>query len=217
MAAARGARANGYASPMSSVPCQHLASVQILEAPDEVDGCETCLAEGGSWIHLRMCMTCGEVGCCDDSPGQHARKHAEAQSHPVIRSIEIGEAWCYCHEEDVVFHIAGAEARREEQPHRIVHNEDVSSIDLWVGSDVVSSVKYEKVGDAINIVATTVMDGQLGNGFDSEVVRESIRIFANQGRSVIPSDEFARAYILYRPELHDMVPGSMRARMLGEE
>lgn len=198
-------------------PCAHLSSVQILEAPDEVDGCETCLAEGGHWVHLRMCMACGEVGCCDDSPGRHARMHAEAQSHPVFRSIEIDEAWSYCVIDDVIFQIAGAEPRRAEQEHRLTHNEDVETIDLWVGNHVVSSVKYARVGDAINLVKTTVADGEVGNGYDGEVVREAIRIFSNQGRSIIPSDEFARAYIMYRPDLHDVVPASMRARMLGED
>src|SRR5687767_13388460 len=141
---------------MSTPACSHLASIQILEAPDEVDGCETCLAEGGHWLHLRMCMTCGVVGCCDDSPGQHARKHAEAEQHPVVRSIELGEAWSYCFVDDAVFHVAGADARLEEQPHRFVHNEDVTTVDLWVGRDVVSWCRYEKVGDAINITRTEV-------------------------------------------------------------
>jgi predicted GNAT family acetyltransferase len=202
---------------MASTPCSHLSSIQILEAPDEVDGCETCLVEGGHWVHLRMCTTCGEVSCCDDSPGQHARKHAEAQSHPVVRSIEIGEAWCYCYVDDAIFQVAGAEARKAPQERRLVHSENVETIDLWVGNHVVSSVKYGKVGDAINLISTTVADGEVGNGYDGEVVREAIRIFTNQGRSIIPSDEFARAYILYRPELHDVIPGSMRARMLGED
>jgi predicted GNAT family acetyltransferase len=201
---------------MTAAPCSHLSSIQILEGPDEVDGCETCLAEGGHWVHLRMCMTCGEVGCCDDSPGQHARKHAEAQSHPVIRSIEIDESWCYCFVDDAVFHVAGVEPRRAEQEHRIVHNEDVESIDLWVGNHVVATVRYGRVGDSINLIETSVAEGHAGSGHDGEVLREAIRIFRNQGRSIIPSDEFARAYILYRPELHDVVPASMRARMLGE-
>lgn len=201
---------------MSAAPCSHLSSVQILEGPDEVDGCETCLAEGGHWLHLRMCMTCGAVGCCDDSVNQHARKHAEAEGHPVVRSIEVGESWSYCFVDDVIFQLAGAEPRNAEQEHRLVHNEDVSSVDLWVGNHVVSSVKYARVGEAINLVSTTVADGEMGNGYDGEVVREAIRIFSNQGRPIIPSDEFARAYIMYRPELHDVVPGSMRARMLGD-
>jgi predicted GNAT family acetyltransferase len=199
-----------------SSPCSHLSAVAILEAPDEVDGCETCLAAGGHWVSLRMCMTCGVVGCCDDSTGQHAKQHAQADAHPVVRSIEYGEAWSYCYVDDAVFHIAGADARQEPQPHRFVHNEDVDSIDLWVGHFVVSSVKYARVGDAINLVSTTVADGQDGMGYDGEVVREAIRIFSNQERSIIPSDEFARAYIMYRPELHQVVPASMRARMLGE-
>jgi predicted GNAT family acetyltransferase len=202
---------------MASAPCSHLSTVQILEAPDEVDGCETCLAEGGQWVHLRMCMTCGVVGCCDDSVGQHARKHAEADSHPVIRSVEIGESWCYCFLDDAIFYIAGADPRQAEQEHRLVHNEDVERVDLWVGNRVVSSVTYSRVGQAINLVETTVADGEVGNGYDGEVVREAIRIFTNQGRSIIPSDEFARAFIMYRPELHDVVPGSMRARMLGDD
>ncbi len=201
---------------MSAAPCSHLSSVQILDGPDEVDGCETCLAEGGHWLHLRMCMACGAVGCCDDSVNQHARKHAEAEGHPVVRSIEIDESWSYCFVDDVIFQLAGAEPRKAEQEHRLVHNEDVGSVDLWVGNHVVSSVRYAKVGEAINLVTTTVADGETGNGYDGEVVREAIRIFSNQGRPIIPSDEFARAYIMYRPELHDVVPGSMRARMLGD-
>jgi predicted GNAT family acetyltransferase len=201
---------------MTAPPCSHLSRVQILEGPDEVDGCETCLAEGGHWVNLRMCMTCGEVGCCDDSVGQHARRHAKEQDHPVIRSIEVDEAWSYCFVDDAVFQIAGAEPRRAAQPHRIVHNEDVESVDLWVGNDVVSSVRYGKVGDAINLIETSVADGQAGNGYDGEVVRETIRIFTHRGRSIIPTDEFARAYITYRPELHDVVPASMRARMFGD-
>lgn len=202
---------------MAAAPCSHLSSIQILEGPDEVDGCETCLVEGGHWVALRMCMACGEVGCCDDSVGQHARRHAEAQEHPVVRSIEVDEAWSYCYVDDAVFQVAGAEARRADQPHRIVHNEDVESVDLWVGNHVVSSVKYGKVGDAVNLIRTSVADGQSGKGYDGEVVREAIRIFTSRGRSIIPSDEFARAFIMYRPELHDVVPDSMRARMLGED
>lgn len=202
---------------MATAPCTHLSSVLILEGPDEVDGCETCLVEGGHWVALRMCMTCGEVGCCDDSVGQHARRHAEASEHPVVRSIEVGEAWSYCYVDDAIFQVAGAEARQADQPHRIVHNEDVESVDLWVGNHVVSSVKYGKVGDAINLITTTVADGEAGKGYDGEVVRETIRIFTSRGRSIIPSDEFARAFITYRPELHDVVPASMRARMLGDD
>jgi CPA1 family monovalent cation:H+ antiporter len=76
--------------------CPHLQ-----RAPDDVGartpaGCATCLAEGTTWVHLRLCLSCGEVACCDSSPGQHARRHAEASGHPVIRSFEPGEAWRWC-------------------------------------------------------------------------------------------------------------------------
>lgn len=199
-------------------PCSHLSSILILEGPDEVDGCETCLVENGTWLHLRMCMTCGVVGCCDDSPGKHARVHAEAESHPIVRSIEPREAWSYCFVDEALFNVAGAEPINShvEEPHRFNHDIAGNRIDLWVGSTVVSWVHYEAIGDSINITQTTVADGYAGLGHDGEVLREAIAIFRNQSKMIIPSDEFARAYITYRPELHGVVPASMRARMLGE-
>jgi predicted GNAT family acetyltransferase len=200
-------------------PCTHLASVLILEGPDEVDGCETCLAEGTKWHHLRMCMSCGEVGCCDDSPGQHARRHAESAEHPVVRSIERGESWSYCFIDDAIFHVTGAEPidSKVEEPHSFNHDQAGRRLDLWVGSELVSRLEYETVGDAINLTRTTVTDGNDRLGYDGEVVHEAIRIFRDLGKAIIPSDEFARAYITYRPELHEVVPSSMRSRMLGED
>jgi hypothetical protein len=81
--------------------CSHLDSIQVLELPDAVDGCEECLASGGGWVHLRICLTCGHVGCCDDSPGRHATAHAGSSGHPIIRSIEPGEDWCWCFEDEL--------------------------------------------------------------------------------------------------------------------
>jgi len=77
--------------------CTHLNSIVVTELPDSVDGCEDCLREGGVWLHLRICLECGHVGCCDDSPNRHATKHANADSHPLIRSLEPGEDWCWCY------------------------------------------------------------------------------------------------------------------------
>lgn len=65
-------------------------------------GCPTCIEMGDTWVHLRFCVTCGAVGCCDDSKNQHARKHAAAGGHPVIRSKEPGDSWAYCYEHDMV-------------------------------------------------------------------------------------------------------------------
>lgn len=83
---------------MSSEParCTHLDTVAVTELPERVAGCEDCLREGGEWLHLRICLQCGHVGCCDDSPHQHASRHAGETGHPVIRSLEPGEEWSWC-------------------------------------------------------------------------------------------------------------------------
>jgi hypothetical protein len=76
--------------------CTHLDQVKILELPESVDGCEECLAQGAAWLHLRICLACGHVGCCDDSPGQHASAHGTPDGHAIMRSLEPGEEWCWC-------------------------------------------------------------------------------------------------------------------------
>jgi uncharacterized UBP type Zn finger protein len=76
--------------------CTHLDAIQVTELPQSVPGCEDCLREGGRWLHLRICLTCGHVGCCDDSPNRHASRHARAEQHPLIRSLEPGEEWSWC-------------------------------------------------------------------------------------------------------------------------
>ena len=63
-------------------------------------GCKECLEAGDVWVHLRLCMTCGHVGCCDDSPNQHATRHHHATKHPVIKSFEPGEDWAWCYADD---------------------------------------------------------------------------------------------------------------------
>ncbi|HET7645490.1 MAG TPA: UBP-type zinc finger domain-containing protein [Candidatus Limnocylindria bacterium] len=79
--------------------CTHLD--QIRDVQPSADGCEDCLRIGSSWVHLRLCMTCGHVGCCDQSPNRHATAHAHATGHPIIRSHEPGEAWGYCYPDDL--------------------------------------------------------------------------------------------------------------------
>jgi uncharacterized UBP type Zn finger protein len=85
--------------------CSHLDSVRITELPEAVDGCEDCLATGDGWVHLRICLGCGHVGCCDSSPNRHASAHADATGHPIIRSIEPGEAWSWCFVDEVVMRL----------------------------------------------------------------------------------------------------------------
>jgi uncharacterized UBP type Zn finger protein len=87
---------------MSAI-CSHLDSIEVAELPAEIPGCEDCLAIGGWWVHLRMCQSCGHIGCCDQSPNRHATAHFHATSHPIIRSAEPGEDWSFCYVDDVAF------------------------------------------------------------------------------------------------------------------
>ena len=81
--------------------CTHLDQVQITRLPESVEGCEDCLAKGDGWVHLRICLECGKVGCCDDSPNRHASRHAQTSGHPLIRSLQPGEEWSWCFLDDV--------------------------------------------------------------------------------------------------------------------
>jgi len=74
--------------------CTHLNAVKAVSPTG--DGCEECLAIGDTWVHLRLCRTCGHVGCCDDSKNRHARKHFLEHKHPIISSFEPGEDWSWC-------------------------------------------------------------------------------------------------------------------------
>ncbi|MEA2219433.1 MAG: hypothetical protein QOJ35_2059 [Solirubrobacteraceae bacterium] len=85
--------------------CTHLDSVTITQLPASVDGCADCLREGGVWLHLRICLSCGHVGCCDDSPNRHATAHAAASGHVIIRSLEPGETWAWCFVDEVAMTI----------------------------------------------------------------------------------------------------------------
>jgi uncharacterized UBP type Zn finger protein len=85
--------------------CTHLDQIEMTELPASVDGCEDCLRTGEPWLHLRICLECGKVGCCDDSPNRHASAHAHSASHPIIRSIEPGEDWSYCYVDEVMMRI----------------------------------------------------------------------------------------------------------------
>jgi uncharacterized UBP type Zn finger protein len=83
--------------------CTHLDQVERVELPGEVAGCEECLASGDRWVHLRMCQTCGHIGCCDSSPNKHATAHFESTGHPIVRSAEPGEDWSWCYADEVMF------------------------------------------------------------------------------------------------------------------
>ena len=86
--------------------CTHLDTVEVVDPPAEIAGCEDCLRLGTRWVHLRMCQQCGHVGCCDSSPERHAAGHAEQASHPVARSVEPGEDWSWCYVDEVMFRLS---------------------------------------------------------------------------------------------------------------
>ena len=93
-----------------AIACTHLDQVRIPR-PSEVAGCEECLEAGARWIHLRVCRTCGHVGCCDSSPGRHASAHAAEDGHPIMTSLESGEDWSWCFVDEVAFEIEADEPR----------------------------------------------------------------------------------------------------------
>lgn len=81
--------------------CKHLNHLKVARQAPVVPsghGCKECLETGDGWLHLRLCMTCGHVGCCDSSPNKHATRHFHASGHPVVKSFEPGESWAWCYE-----------------------------------------------------------------------------------------------------------------------
>jgi uncharacterized UBP type Zn finger protein len=92
---------------MANNECSHLDQVRNV-SPLTPDGCEECLKMGTGWVHLRMCLSCGHIGCCDQSQGKHATKHFHSTRHPIIRSYEPGEDWGWCYVDDLFIEPAPA-------------------------------------------------------------------------------------------------------------
>jgi hypothetical protein len=83
--------------------CGHLDRIAVERLPTSIEGCAECLKIGSRWVHLRMCTSCGKIGCCDSSPNRHASKHAAVDDHPIARSAEPGEDWSWCYVDEVAF------------------------------------------------------------------------------------------------------------------
>lgn len=88
---------------MPNDTCTHLD--QIADVTPSGNGCVECLATGGRWVHLRVCQSCGHVGCCDNSPGRHATGHARETRHPIVRSFEPREDWFWCYPDELLFEL----------------------------------------------------------------------------------------------------------------
>lgn len=80
--------------------CSHVSQIRDVEPRSE--GCEECLAIGDTWVHLRLCLSCGHVGCCDSSKNKHASKHFRTTRHPIVRSAEPGEDWMWCYVDEAL-------------------------------------------------------------------------------------------------------------------
>jgi uncharacterized UBP type Zn finger protein len=89
--------------------CQHIR--QIRNVQPRTNGCEECLQIGDEWVHLRLCLTCGHVGCCDSSKNKHATKHFHTTFHPIMRSLEPGEEWAWCYVDQCVLELADLRVR----------------------------------------------------------------------------------------------------------
>jgi len=89
------------ADPDRAQKCGHIDTIHTTTPTS--NGCEACLESGDTWVHLRACLSCGTVGCCEDSKNQHAKKHAQSSNHPLVMSIEPGEQWFYCYPDDLLF------------------------------------------------------------------------------------------------------------------
>ena len=85
--------------PDDETTCTHLDQIQAVQ-PRTPSGCEECLSSGGRWVHLRLCLSCGHVGCCDNSPNKHATKHFHTTGDPIIQSFEPGEDWGWCFKDE---------------------------------------------------------------------------------------------------------------------
>jgi uncharacterized UBP type Zn finger protein len=85
---------------MQTGVCTHTDAIRDVE-PRTPEGCEECLARGDVWVHLRLCLTCGHVGCCDSSQNRHATKHYHSSLHPIVRSFQPGEDWVFCYVDQV--------------------------------------------------------------------------------------------------------------------
>lgn len=94
--------------------CSHLDAVD--DPAPRSEGCEECLAMGATWVHLRRCLSCGHVGCCDSSRNKHATKHFRATSHPIVQSFEPGEDWLWCYVDELLMEAGPPRYEEEARP-----------------------------------------------------------------------------------------------------
>ena len=92
--------------------CSHVDQIRKVR-PHTTQGCEECLKTGDRWVHLRLCLICGHVWCCDSSPNRHATGHFHGTRHPIVRSFEPGEDWGWCYVDEVMLDLPPVTERRD--------------------------------------------------------------------------------------------------------
>jgi uncharacterized UBP type Zn finger protein len=131
-----------------SAKCKHLDQIKITTTDTHV--CEECVKLGDTWVHLRLCMSCGNVGCCDSSKNKHATKHYRHVHHPVMRSIEPGEKWIWCYIDEMIVgeaRLAGVSVMQRNSPAR-----DATHSRWIVLKGVVLRKRREKIERAVTLV-----------------------------------------------------------------
>jgi hypothetical protein len=181
-AASTASRPGGILGRRDVPACTHLDQVRILESPEHVAGCAECLKTGSSWVHLRMCQTCGEIGWCDSSPNRHASRHAQEQNHPVLRSA-VRSLRCLrsCRQlKRASFRAASGRRGR--------------------GQGALPACRRQR-----HRLAYRGRQRARGGGSRRLLVRETLERIRASGKSVIPTCPFTAAYIRRHPEFVDLV------------
>jgi adenylate cyclase len=117
----------------------HLKEVNQNIEPKTPDGCEECLQMGSDWVHLRLCLSCGHVGCCDNSPNKHATKHFKSTKHPIIRSFEPGETWEWCYVDNILIGSHPSQKKDDKIKTQDAKKEEVLGINKYLKDNPHSS------------------------------------------------------------------------------
>ncbi len=190
--------------------CSHLAGIQ--QVTPSADGCEDCLRIGGQWLHLRLCLTCGHVGCCDESPNRHATAHFHSSGHPMIRSFEPGEDMAVVLRRPARVRASLNPAR--DDTLRIVDAPDRQRYEARLGGAVVGFVDYRAVRGRWILVHTEVDPSVEGQGIGSRLVTGVLDDIRARDIRVTVKCPFVAAFLERHPDYRDLLarPPAIRNR-----
>jgi predicted GNAT family acetyltransferase len=192
--------------------CAHLAGIADV-SPSSPDGCTACLAAGDTWVNLRICLTCGQVSCCDASPNRHATAHHRATGHPIIQSFQPGEAWRWCYVDDrmlpdgVPFRPAGPKAPPDLPIVRIdkgevggffVRNPEPGD------PEYLAEVTYYWRDRLMVITHTTVREQLAGQGTSKRLYEAAVEAARAEGFKILPQCPVALRTFNKRADWNDV-------------